>query len=254
MHHQALKPTRRPCQLLWLYPFSHCGFLSRPPCCHNCGHRHPADSPARLTCRTQGAASMGRMLGPPYRRDAVPGATHLQTHRPVSVTSPLSPCSFCGPQAQSSWGVCAVWAHESGFPVSLHGPSQEQPCRDMSQVSLMGAGASARHTPHPPSWMAACLVPGGQGLCPCKISHGLWDLLCSGNAFIPSPRNHFLRCQALLDKVMSVSPQTEIDGLRNIWIIKPAAKSRGRGESQDRHHAHESAKAGVGPPGCQVGL
>ncbi|KAI5942900.1 Protein monoglycylase TTLL8 [Manis javanica] len=52
--------------------------------------------------------------------------------------------------------------------------------------------------------------------------------LIHGNAFIPSPRNHFLRCQALLDKVMSVSPQTEIDGLRNIWIIKPAAKSRGR--------------------------
>ncbi|XP_010835007.1 PREDICTED: protein monoglycylase TTLL8 [Bison bison bison] len=49
-----------------------------------------------------------------------------------------------------------------------------------------------------------------------------------GEAFIPSSRNHFSQCQALLNKITSVNPQTEIDGLRNIWIIKPAAKSRGR--------------------------
>lgn len=61
---------------------------------------------------------------------------------------------------------------------------------------------------------------------------GFWILLCSGEAFIPSSRNHFSQCQALLNKITSVNPQTEIDGLRNIWIIKPAAKSRGRGESQ----------------------
>lgn len=59
----------------------------------------------------------------------------------------------------------------------------------------------------------------------------LWILLCSGDAFISSSRNHFSQCQALLSKITSVNPQTEIDGLRNIWIIKPAAKSRGRGES-----------------------
>uniref|UniRef100_A0A8C2NHR8 Tubulin tyrosine ligase like 8 n=1 Tax=Capra hircus TaxID=9925 RepID=A0A8C2NHR8_CAPHI len=52
--------------------------------------------------------------------------------------------------------------------------------------------------------------------------------LIHGEAFIPSSRNHFSQCQALLNKITSVNPQTEIDGLRNIWIIKPAAKSRGR--------------------------
>nr|XP_005903972.1 PREDICTED: protein monoglycylase TTLL8 [Bos mutus] len=52
--------------------------------------------------------------------------------------------------------------------------------------------------------------------------------LVHGEAFIPSSRNHFSQCQALLNKITSVNPQTEIDGLRNIWIIKPAAKSRGR--------------------------
>ncbi|XP_049482511.1 protein monoglycylase TTLL8 isoform X1 [Panthera uncia] len=52
--------------------------------------------------------------------------------------------------------------------------------------------------------------------------------LVDGGAFISNSRNHFSQCQALLNKITSVNPQTEIDGLRNIWIIKPAAKSRGR--------------------------
>ncbi|XP_036905874.1 protein monoglycylase TTLL8 [Sturnira hondurensis] len=52
--------------------------------------------------------------------------------------------------------------------------------------------------------------------------------LVHGEAFISDSRNHLSRCQALLNKISAVSPQTEIDGLRNIWIVKPAAKSRGR--------------------------
>ncbi|XP_045671454.1 protein monoglycylase TTLL8 isoform X2 [Ursus americanus] len=52
--------------------------------------------------------------------------------------------------------------------------------------------------------------------------------LIHGDAFISNSRNHFSQCQALLNKIASVNPQTDIDGLRNIWIIKPAAKSRGR--------------------------
>uniref|UniRef100_G1L665 Tubulin tyrosine ligase like 8 n=1 Tax=Ailuropoda melanoleuca TaxID=9646 RepID=G1L665_AILME len=52
--------------------------------------------------------------------------------------------------------------------------------------------------------------------------------LIHGDAFISDSRNHFSQCQALLNKITSVNPQTDIDGLRNIWIIKPAAKSRGR--------------------------
>nr|XP_012645033.2 protein monoglycylase TTLL8 isoform X2 [Microcebus murinus]XP_020143426.1 protein monoglycylase TTLL8 isoform X2 [Microcebus murinus] len=52
--------------------------------------------------------------------------------------------------------------------------------------------------------------------------------LIHGDAFISNSRNYFSQCQALLSKITSVNPQLEIDGLRNIWIIKPAAKSRGR--------------------------
>ncbi|XP_031678757.1 tubulin monoglycylase TTLL3 isoform X1 [Oncorhynchus kisutch] len=36
------------------------------------------------------------------------------------------------------------------------------------------------------------------------------------------------RCQAMLNR-LQVCPQLETDGLHNIWIIKPGAKSRGRG-------------------------
>uniref|UniRef100_A0A8C4MU23 Tubulin tyrosine ligase like 8 n=1 Tax=Equus asinus TaxID=9793 RepID=A0A8C4MU23_EQUAS len=52
--------------------------------------------------------------------------------------------------------------------------------------------------------------------------------LVQGDAFISNSRSHFSQCQALLNRLTSVNPQIEIDGLRNIWIIKPAAKSRGR--------------------------
>ncbi|XP_075408713.1 protein monoglycylase TTLL8 [Tenrec ecaudatus] len=52
--------------------------------------------------------------------------------------------------------------------------------------------------------------------------------LVHGDAFISSSQNYLSQCQNLLNRIASINPQMEIDGIRNIWIIKPAAKSRGR--------------------------
>nr|XP_045008211.1 protein monoglycylase TTLL8 [Jaculus jaculus] len=68
-----------------------------------------------------------------------------------------------------------------------------------------------------------------------NLSEEEWDKLIQqyyslvhGNAVISDTRSYLPQCQALLNKITSINPQTEIDGIRNIWIIKPAAKSRGR--------------------------
>uniref|UniRef100_A0A3Q3MQV3 Tubulin monoglycylase TTLL3-like n=1 Tax=Mastacembelus armatus TaxID=205130 RepID=A0A3Q3MQV3_9TELE len=51
--------------------------------------------------------------------------------------------------------------------------------------------------------------------------------------------DHFVKCcKTMLQRMRQVSPQLDIDGMHNIWIIKPGAKSRGRGIKCAKHLDH----------------
>nr|CBN81059.1 Tubulin monoglycylase TTLL3 [Dicentrarchus labrax] len=51
----------------------------------------------------------------------------------------------------------------------------------------------------------------------------------SGGAEIENSDHFVTCCKAMLQRLAEVSPQLDIDGIHNIWIIKPGAMSRGRG-------------------------
>lgn len=56
-------------------------------------------------------------------------------------------------------------------------------------------------------------------------------LLHSEGALIRDSSEFVERCQAMISRLQEVCPQLDTDGLNNIWIIKPGAKSRGRGQT-----------------------
>uniref|UniRef100_A0A8C4HQI8 Tubulin monoglycylase TTLL3 n=1 Tax=Dicentrarchus labrax TaxID=13489 RepID=A0A8C4HQI8_DICLA len=56
-----------------------------------------------------------------------------------------------------------------------------------------------------------------------------YNLVVHGGAEIENSDHFVTCCKAMLQRLAEVSPQLDIDGIHNIWIIKPGAMSRGRG-------------------------
>lgn len=91
-------------------------------------------------------------------------------------------------------------------------------------------------------WIAWCVLPccsvsrlyiheeeKAERLWGSPVPHSWSTLLLSEGAQIESSDQVVSCCEAMLQRLEEVSPQLGIDGLHNIWIIKPGAKSRGRG-------------------------
>ena len=56
-------------------------------------------------------------------------------------------------------------------------------------------------------------------------------LFYSEGGIIPNvPSNILGQIESLLNRIKAVWPQYELDGVKNVWIVKPGAKSRGRGK------------------------
>ena len=56
-----------------------------------------------------------------------------------------------------------------------------------------------------------------------------YDFVHSNGQLSPISETMISDCKELLHKVKAKYPQYELDGVRNVWILKPGAKSRGRG-------------------------
>ncbi|XP_041347464.1 protein monoglycylase TTLL8-like isoform X2 [Gigantopelta aegis] len=62
-----------------------------------------------------------------------------------------------------------------------------------------------------------------------QLIHSYYQLAHEGG-FVPAvPQTLLGQCESLLNRIKSKFPQFEMNGTRNVWIVKPGAKSRGRG-------------------------
>lgn len=67
-------------------------------------------------------------------------------------------------------------------------------------------------------------------LCTCTTLD-LSSLVSSHGGIIPHTRHRLAECENIAQQLRQICPQFDLDGIKNLWIVKPGAKSRGRGKS-----------------------
>ena len=58
----------------------------------------------------------------------------------------------------------------------------------------------------------------------------MYKFYFSDEATMPEAHTKLKETKVMIDRIKSKWPQFDMDGTRNVWIVKPGAKSRGRGE------------------------
>ena len=54
-------------------------------------------------------------------------------------------------------------------------------------------------------------------------------LICRDGATVGLSENKLNECEKILKGIKDIWPQYDIDGMKNIWIVKPGDKSKGIG-------------------------
>lgn len=57
----------------------------------------------------------------------------------------------------------------------------------------------------------------------------------SNKGIIPDTGSRLEECEKMAEELRKYWPQFDLDGIKNLWIVKPGAKSRGRGKGYDQN-------------------
>ena len=71
-------------------------------------------------------------------------------------------------------------------------------------------------------------------------------IYCSNKGVIPGTKHRVDECEKMANQLRQYWPQFDLDGIKNLWIVKPGAKSRGRGKDinllflrANSHNSHQ---------------
>ena len=64
-----------------------------------------------------------------------------------------------------------------------------------------------------------------------KLENIYFLIYSEDGKFSRIPSSMLVQCESIIQRLGAFCPQHDMDGIHNVWIVKPGAKSRGRGRS-----------------------